>query len=758
MYWLAIAFIGIVWAQEWIEGSLIEPEGEPIPFATIQNLRTHQGTYADLQGRFRIRAAPTDTIEVRCVGYLPRRLIASEIRGQLVLFPTAVEMEPVVIQPTENPAYALLRRLQAKAAQWDPLQHPHKYVSYNKLSLTLPETSLKTFVSPHLFIWETETEKLYFSPAREKETLRAQRIVGNLPVQSILSPTSFLPLSVYRPRLKILEREFISPVGSDGFTYYEYGIKDTMYAERDTFIRVDFFPKRGKETHAFRGQLTIILPDAALYTFFGKIDKIYGEGGILEFSSYSIWHFYEKIGDTLWFPTQLHSEATLRLRAGRENFPSLILRSRSFLKEVTFPSREEELDRSEVLIRAEVPELKERAEPLTPEELTSYRVLDSLLARQEVRRLRWLFDLPTLVTARLPLGVVNLVLRPLLLYHEAEGLRPQMGVETSDEISEVVRLRIWGGYGLRSQAGAQGTPWRYGGEIEIGRLHRFQAFYYDDVRERTLPRLIDEIPASLPGEQRVYEVVARGYAFGWEELVREKAVGLRLRLAVSGKLFSFIQMMGMSRSAFSEQWQGIVAVSGMEYLAQQTLLRRGGTSWRLSYEGPRLCLQTGFLRATWTYHSLLPLLPWFQFDFWHQWRWGRAAAMRVRVSATLVDSRFPEIWRHRLRTLPRAYLGVSDALAAHPIRQVVLSAVYGFYEWSLPNQRFPTAGWAPILTLHLQGAYADGVLYPEGGLSLRNWMPLFVARMLPSLALTQVGLFFPLSSQLRRERFYLRVG
>jgi hypothetical protein len=100
----------------------------------------------------------------------------------------------------------------------------------------------------------------------------------------------------------------------------------------------------------------------------------------------------------------------------------------------------------------------ERVEKLSPAEISSYRFLDSLVAQTNLRRLKPLFDTPSLISGRIPMGAINLVLRPFLLYHAGEGWRPQIGVETSDRVSSWVRLRVWGGYGTKRQAGSGWHP------------------------------------------------------------------------------------------------------------------------------------------------------------------------------------------------------------------------------------------------------------------------------------------------------------
>jgi len=46
----------------------------PLPFSGIYNKNTHEGTITDTLGIFKIKARPTDTIKITCLGFIPQRL------------------------------------------------------------------------------------------------------------------------------------------------------------------------------------------------------------------------------------------------------------------------------------------------------------------------------------------------------------------------------------------------------------------------------------------------------------------------------------------------------------------------------------------------------------------------------------------------------------------------------------------------------------------------------------------------------------
>lgn len=752
-----IGLVGLpLWGQGWVRGTITDTAGTPLPFAIIENRRTHQGTLSDLQGAFQLQALPTDTLSVRCLGYEPYQGLAGQLTGPIRLVPRPLEVEPVVIRPAENPAYRLIRAVIQARKRWDPYNHPHQYLSYNKLTFSLPNPPARDSLPPYLFLWETQTEKVFAGPGREEERLLAQRTAGQLPIQSPLSPTSFQPLSLYPPWIELLDKRVASPIGLHALAYYEYELSDTTLDGADTLYGIRFSPRPGREAWAFTGHLTVSFPDAALRSFRGTLTWRDGGTGLSYPTSLRMQQLYEKLGDTLWFPTQLHSELGLAVRASSPGrYVQLEVRTRSFLQSVRIPPERAVAPLSQIVMPMNPQPLSpaQRAEALSPEEETSYRFVDSLVAHTSLRRMRWLWDLPTLMTGRFPLGHVNLVLKPFLLYHDAEGPRPELGLETSDRLSSRWRVRGWVGYGLYRWAGAQGTPWRYGTEVELGQLALLRLFAYDDVRERTLPRLLDEAPYTLPGTGRVYENLNRAYALRWEDMVRERAAGLFFRLAPWGSFQPYFTAGFYQRLAAPDRWQGWQTHFGLLYLRESTLLRRGSLLLQTAYQGPAFHLQVG---ALW---EGMRSYPYLQADFWHRWRAGRWADFDVRLSGIgFLHPETPSLWLIRLRSLQADFLAVAYTLAAHPLRKTSTQVVYGFWRWSLPNRRFPSQRWAPTLTLHLQGAWLPDTLLPEIGLSVRGWAPPVLTRLVPNLTLLELSLFTPLSARLPHERFYLRLG
>jgi hypothetical protein len=742
-----------------ISGLVQDTSGEPLPFVTVQNLRTQQGTYTDLQGRFIIQALPTDTLEVRALGYEIRRLPAS-YATRVQLSPKPIEVAPVIIRASDNPAYPLIRGLQAHRTRWNPLNISHAYKSYNKLLVTLPDSlrpkdsdSLPTYLT----IWETETYKIYLDAAHTQEKILRQRISGNLPVQSFFSPTVLQPLGLYESWITILDKRFASPIGPQAFSYYDYELLDTLYQGADTLYHIRFFPLSAKQSWGMSGHFYVAVPDYALASVQGQVHFTWAEATTASIEAFSIEQVYTKLGDTLWFPTQLHTEVLLHARPSQRSL-RLLVKTRSYLRDIEIPPGIRPGKGDRLLLPTQVPPLSDsqRVEALSPVELRSYQILDSLIAQTNLRRLRILFDTPSLISGRVPMGAFNLVLRPFLLYHVGEGWRPQLGIETSDKVLSWVRLRVWGGYGTKRQAGLAGTPWRYGAEIEAGQTALLRLSFHDDVVERTLPRLLDERPMFLPLTQSPYERFARAYDLGWESLVRQRQLLASARLFLLGRLWLLSEGGLVERLAPDhEPVRRYLLKAGLEVSPKETFLERGSLRWRVEAAYPQLRLGGGWL---------MPMTGWdpdswfWQADLFHQWRWGRWAHLSLRLSGGQVGPTVPLLWHHYLRTLSHsALLSQPFTLSAHPEKRWGRHFGYTFLSWEIPNSRFPKPRlWTPTIAILAQGAFLDGRSYPEVGLRLKNWLPQTLARYARALSRLSPTLYKNARAPLSRG-WFLRI-
>jgi len=90
-----------------IEGRIIDSQSrDPVPFSTIAILGSTNGSISNQDGEFRVEVGASDTLEVRCIGFVPKRLAISEIDRsffEIVLTPAVSQLaEFTVIEADER--------------------------------------------------------------------------------------------------------------------------------------------------------------------------------------------------------------------------------------------------------------------------------------------------------------------------------------------------------------------------------------------------------------------------------------------------------------------------------------------------------------------------------------------------------------------------------------------------------------------------------------------------------------------------------
>ncbi|AWO00699.1 SusC/RagA family TonB-linked outer membrane protein [Chitinophaga alhagiae] len=89
-------------AQITVSGVITNPEGQPIPGATVMIKGTLKGTQTNAQGRFRIEGSPREgMLEISSMGYLARQFrLEGEQDLKFVLTPAVTQIEPVTVVST----------------------------------------------------------------------------------------------------------------------------------------------------------------------------------------------------------------------------------------------------------------------------------------------------------------------------------------------------------------------------------------------------------------------------------------------------------------------------------------------------------------------------------------------------------------------------------------------------------------------------------------------------------------------------------
>lgn len=302
--------------------------GEPLPFVNIAFRDSRVGTTSDMEGRYRIETYyATDSLLFSFVGYVPRAFAVRKDRQQVVnaaLEPSATLLQEVVIKPTENPAFEILRRVvRHKPANNREKLGAYEYEAYNKVEFDLnnitEEFTQKKLFKPFAFIFDyvdssdakpalpifmTESiSQVYYrqSPKAQKERIKGTKVSGieNESMSQFLGDM-YQNVNIYENFLVIFGKNFISPIADGGKGFYEYLLTDSAYVGKYWCYRLDFKPKRAQEL-AFTGHMWVNDTTYAVR----RIEAGIAQGANLNFvEGFWVKQEYDQVQSEVWMLTR----------------------------------------------------------------------------------------------------------------------------------------------------------------------------------------------------------------------------------------------------------------------------------------------------------------------------------------------------------------------------------------------------------------------------------------------------------------------
>ena len=132
-----------LYGQTKVRGTITDVStGEPLPFVNISFKGTTVGTISDFDGKYFLQTKiPCDTISFSMVGYIPVSMKIQRDAFQeldIQLDPETYEMDEIVVHPGENPAWRIMRNVEANRKKNNPDRfQSYKYEVYNKMELDI---------------------------------------------------------------------------------------------------------------------------------------------------------------------------------------------------------------------------------------------------------------------------------------------------------------------------------------------------------------------------------------------------------------------------------------------------------------------------------------------------------------------------------------------------------------------------------------------------------------------------------------------
>ena len=479
-------------AQSVLQGQVTDATTqEAIPFANVVVHRTERGTTTDLDGYYRLKVpSNTDSLHISFVGYVART-VAIDNRQEInvALTPDVVSLNELVFVARENPAFALLKRVQRQSSRTDKRSlRAYDYESYIRTEVALREVSGKihnktirkayqvakkqrarsdTTERADIPIIMTETlSRAYYQnhPEVKREDIIKSKISGiGLSSSSWLSQltaSSLQQFNFYEHWMKIMGKAFVSPLAPSGRLFYNYYLSDSLMRDGDYCYRLDFIPKNSQDL-AFEGTAWITKETVALKSIDARINP---EANLNYIRSVHIVQALAPVANGAWLPartsTTIESEAFsdypgLRVRSLVSNRDVQINQERPLGFYATNVTIDEGAYRADSAFWR-----THRHDPLGEDDQQAFTIIDTLNQLPAIKRTAKLVD--TFASSHYDLGLIELGPIPYTYAHnDVEGHRFRLGFKTSPRFSSRWTFRNYLAYGTLDRQFKYGVEANY---------------------------------------------------------------------------------------------------------------------------------------------------------------------------------------------------------------------------------------------------------------------------------------------------------
>lgn len=489
--------------------------GEKLAFVNIV-YGEMKGTTTGIDGKFFIKDNNVEKLEISYLGYKSKIVDISKqsdkLRIVIKLAPTAYNIDEVVIFPGVNPAHRIIKKaVENKKKNRPESLDAFEYTTYNKLIFTFEfgkiengdtinslDTTKEVLTSSdsalikakefkekqHLFMMEAVSKRKFKSPDKSIEKVIASRVSGLKNPTFTLLATQMQSLTFYDDYIKILDKNYLSPISKGSTSRYFFLITDTLYDNnKDTVFVISFRPSKGKNFDGLKGIIHINTNGYAIQsvkaTPYDEDASVYVK----------IQQNYKKIEDKQWFPTQLNTDLKFKnLTASTDTFSLVIVGiGKTYIRDIELNPEVKNKEFNHIAFDIDEDAAKKdeefwnyyRQDTLTKQELKTYAVIDSI--GDSLHFDRKLETYSALFQGYFPIGYVNIDLTKLLDYNEFEGFQLGLGLTTSRKVSKLFLLGGYLRYGFRDYY------MKYGGNLDfhINKDNQIdlKLHYYNDVAE-----------------------------------------------------------------------------------------------------------------------------------------------------------------------------------------------------------------------------------------------------------------------------------
>ena len=269
-----------------IKGTISDEKGKPLPFVSVYEESTYNGTTSNEQGNYQlnIKSGGKNKIVFQLLGFKTKKIAIPTEKSSFILDVKMLEesysLNEVIINKKNNLAIAIIKS--AIASKKENSENTARYTAdfYSRGLFKIKDlpkkimglkvdigddmaTNLDSTGSGILYLSETVSKITFEKPNNLKERIVASRISGNNKGYSYNTAKS----STYDFYNNTLEFgiNMISPIADNAFNYYKFKLEGTFFNENNLQInKIKVTPNRDKEP-VFEGYIYIVDDSFAIY-------------------------------------------------------------------------------------------------------------------------------------------------------------------------------------------------------------------------------------------------------------------------------------------------------------------------------------------------------------------------------------------------------------------------------------------------------------------------------------------------------------
>ena len=486
----------ISYSQTKIRGKIVDAEtDENIPFASITFPETAEGCVSEFNGTFFLESYKShNKLLVSCIGYISDTVDIKPNTYQEItvkLYADNYGIEEVVILAGENPANILLKKvLRHKKQNNINKLKTYSYKQYTKMQVDINnfdtnianEKILKDFKTAFagidtsaatgkiympLIISETISDFYYKkNPRHRREIIKAVNTAGIKNITaSKFTGQMYVDFNFYKSYIKIMDKEFVSPIALSGLMVYDYYLIDSAFVNNSWCYHLTYKPKR-KYEYTFKGDMWIADTTYALKSISARMSKT---ANLSFVSDFYVKKEYQKVEDDFFFPIKEEFFIDFNISKTTSGFFGRKLTSRKDVKlNPKFPKyffSPTEFKEIEVEDNAADYDSSfwsnNRYEKLSKKEENIFKMVDNITNQPTFKKIEnfvYLIATGFLKRKYIELGPYYKIYSK----NAIEGSRFRLGTRTSNKFSKKIELNGYLAYGVKDQKFkyALGTKWK----------------------------------------------------------------------------------------------------------------------------------------------------------------------------------------------------------------------------------------------------------------------------------------------------------